>query len=117
MQSSPGMVTVAVLSGIAAAGAAVLLAASVRRRTGPRRPAHLLLAVAAGAALFSLLVGLGGLLAAGDHWAHRQGQRTGWAVLVAVGTTLAALGLGAAVLRLPGAAASGRPPPGCCSTA
>ncbi|MFJ6952862.1 GGDEF-domain containing protein, partial [Micromonospora aurantiaca] len=79
MQSSPGMVTVAVLSGIAAAGAAVLLVASVRRRTGPRRPAHLLLAVAACAALFSLLVGLGGLLAAGDHWAHRQGQRTGWA--------------------------------------
>ncbi|MFC0098677.1 putative bifunctional diguanylate cyclase/phosphodiesterase [Micromonospora marina] len=106
MQSSPGMVTVAVLSGIAAAGAAVLLAASVRHRTGPRRPAHLLLAVAAGAALFSLVVGLGGLLAAGDHWAHRQGQRTGWAVLVAAGTTLAALGLGAAVLRLPGAAAT-----------
>nr|WP_258545204.1 hypothetical protein [Micromonospora provocatoris] len=48
MQSSPGMVTVAVLSGIVAAGAAVLLTASVRRRTGPRRPAHLLLAVAAG---------------------------------------------------------------------
>ncbi|WP_174534969.1 putative bifunctional diguanylate cyclase/phosphodiesterase [Micromonospora chalcea] len=106
MQSSPGMVTVAALSGIAAAAATVLLAASARRRTGPRRQAHLLLAVAAGAALLGLLVGLGGLLAAGDHWAHRQGQRTGWAILVAVGTTLAGLGLGAAVLRLPGAAAT-----------
>ncbi|MFG1720661.1 putative bifunctional diguanylate cyclase/phosphodiesterase [Micromonospora chalcea] len=106
MQSSPGMVTVAALSGIAAAAATVLLAASARRRTGPRRQAHLLLAVAAGAAVLGLLVGLAGLFAAGDHWAHRQGQRTGWAILVAVGTTLAGLGLGAAVLRLPGAAAT-----------
>ncbi|WBC14425.1 bifunctional diguanylate cyclase/phosphodiesterase [Micromonospora sp. WMMA1998] len=106
MQSSPGMVTVAVLSGSVATAAAALLAVSARRRTGPRRQAHLLLAVAAGAALLSLLLGLGGLLVAGDHWAHRQGQRTGWATLVAVGTTVAALGLGAALLRLPGAAAT-----------
>ncbi|WP_431936622.1 putative bifunctional diguanylate cyclase/phosphodiesterase [Micromonospora sp. RP3T] len=106
MQSSPGMVAVAVLSGCAAAGAVALLVASARRRTGPRRQAHLLLAVAGGTALLSLLLGLGGLLLAGDHWAHRQGQRTGWATLVAASTTVAAVGLGAALLRLPGAAAT-----------
>ncbi|MGY0003625.1 putative bifunctional diguanylate cyclase/phosphodiesterase [Micromonospora sp. I033] len=106
MQSSPGMVTVAVLSGLAAAGAAALLAASARRRGGPHRRAHVLLAAAAGVALLSLLLGLAGTLAAGDHWAHRQGQRTGWATLVSVGTTLAGLGLGVVLLRLPGTAAA-----------
>ncbi|QLQ39709.1 EAL domain-containing protein [Micromonospora robiginosa] len=106
MQSSPGMVAVATLSGLAATAAAVLLVRSAGRGDCRRRQAHVLLAVAAGAALLGLLLGLVGLLAAGDHWAHRQGQRTGWATLVTASFTVAGLGLGAALLRLPGAAAT-----------
>ncbi|MEU5720624.1 bifunctional diguanylate cyclase/phosphodiesterase [Micromonospora sp. NPDC047738] len=106
MQSSPGMVTVAVLSGLAAAAGTALLAGSARRRVGPHRQAHLLLAAAAGIALLTLLVGVAAALVATPHWAHEQGQRTGWATLVSVGSTLSALTLGVALLRLPGAAAT-----------
>ncbi|MGC4896397.1 putative bifunctional diguanylate cyclase/phosphodiesterase [Micromonospora sp. DT31] len=106
MQSSPVVVTVAALSGFTATGAVVLLAASARRRTGPRRGAHLLLALAAAVALLSLLVGLGVLLVAGEHLTHRHGRRSDWTVVVGVGTALAGLGLGAALLRLPGAVAT-----------
>ncbi|MFE9690378.1 putative bifunctional diguanylate cyclase/phosphodiesterase [Micromonospora sp. NPDC005806] len=100
------MVAVAVLSGLVAAGATALLAATARRRVRAHRQAYVLLAAAAGAALLSLLVGFTGLLAAGDHWAHQQGQRTGWATLVSVGMTLGGAALGLALVRLPGAAAT-----------
>ena len=79
---------------VVAAGSA-LLAGSVRRRVGPQRQAHLLLAAAAGAALLSLLVGVTVVLLAVPHWADEQGQRTGWAILVSVGTTLSGLALDA----------------------
>ncbi|WP_425413546.1 putative bifunctional diguanylate cyclase/phosphodiesterase [Micromonospora rhizosphaerae] len=100
------MVVVALLSGLVAATGGALLAASARRRVGPHRQAHVLLAAAAGAALLSLLVGVTAVFASGDHWAHQQGQRTGWATVVSIGTTISGLALGAALLRLPGAAAT-----------
>ncbi|WP_089008954.1 putative bifunctional diguanylate cyclase/phosphodiesterase [Micromonospora viridifaciens] len=106
MHSSPGVVAVAALSGLVAVGATALLAASARRRGGPHRQARVLFAVAAGIALLSLLVGVTAALAASDQWAHRQGQRTGWATLVSLGGTVSGLALGAALLRLPGAAAT-----------
>lgn len=104
--ASPGLLAVAALSGLAAVGAVVLLAGSAHRRVGPHRQAHLLLAVAAGAALFSLLVGVTAALLAVPHWAHEQGQRTHWATVVSVGSAVSALALGAALLRLPGTAAT-----------
>ncbi|WUJ25854.1 bifunctional diguanylate cyclase/phosphodiesterase [Micromonospora sp. NBC_00389] len=106
MHLPPGMVAVAVLSGLVAAAAVVLLTVVARRRTGSRRPAHLLLAVAAGVALLSLVVGVVAALAANDHWAHEQGQRTGWATVVAIGTAVSGLAFAAGLLRLPGVAAT-----------
>ncbi|MFI7430532.1 putative bifunctional diguanylate cyclase/phosphodiesterase [Micromonospora sp. NPDC049836] len=103
---SPGLVAVAALSGLAAAGAVALLAGSAHRRVGPHRQAHLLLAVAAGTALLSLLVGVTVVLLAVPHWAHEQGHRTHWATMVSIGSAVSALALGAALLRLPGAAAT-----------
>lgn len=103
---SPGLVAVAALSGLAAAGAVALLAGSAHRRVGPHRQAHLLLAAAAGTALLSLLVGVTTVLLAVPHWAHEQGHRTHWATLVSIGSAVSALALGAALLRLPGAAAT-----------
>lgn len=100
------MVAVAALSGLVAAVAAVLLAVVARRRSGPRRPAHVLLAVAAGISLASLVVGVGAALAANDHWAHEQGQRTGWATIAAIGTAVSGLAFAAGLLRLPGVAAT-----------
>ncbi|WP_407940460.1 putative bifunctional diguanylate cyclase/phosphodiesterase [Micromonospora auratinigra] len=97
------MVAVAALSGLVAATATALLVASARR-PGPHRQAYALLAAAGGAALLSLLLGLAGGLAAGDHWTHQQGQRTWWATLVAVGTTLSGGAVSVALLRLLGAA-------------
>nr|WP_244162160.1 bifunctional diguanylate cyclase/phosphodiesterase [Micromonospora eburnea] len=82
-----------------------MLAASARRRVGSHRQTHVLLAVAAGIALLSLIVGVIAVLAA-DDWTHRPGQRTGWATFVSVGGTLSGLALGVALLRLPGAAAT-----------
>nr|WP_200211666.1 bifunctional diguanylate cyclase/phosphodiesterase [Micromonospora veneta] len=107
MHFPPGMVAAAVLSGLVAAGATALLTASARRRAGPHRPAHALLAAAAGLALITLLVGVTATFAAGEHWAHQQGQRTGFATLISVGTALCGLALGGALLRLPGTAAAG----------
>ncbi|KKK06809.1 diguanylate cyclase [Micromonospora sp. HK10] len=106
MHPSPGLVAVAALSGLAAAGAVALLAGSAHRRVGPHRQAHLLLAAAAGTALLSLLVGVTTVLLAVPHWAHEQGHRTHWATLVSIGSAVSALALGAALLRLPGAAAT-----------
>ncbi|SBT37331.1 putative bifunctional diguanylate cyclase/phosphodiesterase [Micromonospora narathiwatensis] len=106
MHPTPGVVIVVALSGLAAVSATALLAASARRRVGSHRQTHVLLAVAAGIALLSLLVGVTALLAVGDDWGHRQGQRTGWATFVSAGGTVTGLALGAALLRLPGAAAT-----------
>ncbi|MGR6317739.1 putative bifunctional diguanylate cyclase/phosphodiesterase [Micromonospora soli] len=100
------MVAAAVLSALVAAGPTALLAGSARRRVGSHRQAHLLLVAAAGVALLSLLVGVTAVLLAADHWAHHQGQRTGWATLISVGSTLSGLALAAALLRLPDAAAT-----------
>ncbi|MCW3839660.1 EAL domain-containing protein [Micromonospora yasonensis] len=104
MHFPPGMLAAAALSGLVAAGATALLAASARRRGGPHRRAYALLAAAAGGALLSLLAGLAGALAASDNWAHQQGQRTGWATLVSVGTTVSGVAVGVALLRLLGTA-------------
>jgi diguanylate cyclase (GGDEF)-like protein len=101
------MVAVAVLSGLVATVATAGLTGSARRRTGPHRQAHLLLAGGAGITLLSLLVGAVATLTAADHWAQHQVQRTGWAGLVSVGIALGGIALGAALLRLPGAAGTG----------
>ncbi|MFF5052320.1 putative bifunctional diguanylate cyclase/phosphodiesterase [Micromonospora sp. NPDC000663] len=100
------MVAVAALSGLVAAVAVALLTMVATRRTGRRRPAHVLLAVAAGISLSSLVVGVGAALAANDHWAHEQGQRTGWATIAAIGTAVSGLAFAAGLLRLPGVAAT-----------
>ncbi|MEU7653614.1 putative bifunctional diguanylate cyclase/phosphodiesterase [Micromonospora taraxaci] len=106
MQFPPGMVAVAVLSGLVAAAAVGLLTVVARRRIGSRRPAHVLLAAAAAGALLSLLVGVLAALTANEHWAHEQGQRTGWATVVAIGTAVSGLLFAAGLLRLPGVAAT-----------
>jgi diguanylate cyclase (GGDEF)-like protein len=103
---TPGMVAAAVLSALVAASATALLTASARVRIGPRRQAHLLFAGAGAAALLSMLVGVIAAAVAADHWAHQQGQRTGWATLVSVGTALSGVLFGAGLVRLPGAAAT-----------
>ncbi|KAB1940539.1 EAL domain-containing protein [Micromonospora sp. ALFpr18c] len=107
MHLPPGMVAVAALSGLVAAAAAALLAVVARRRTGPRRPAHVLLALAAGMSLLSLMTGVVAALAANEHWVHEQGQRTGWATVAAIGTAVSGLAFAAGLLRLPGVAATG----------
>ncbi|MFY1619724.1 putative bifunctional diguanylate cyclase/phosphodiesterase [Micromonospora sp. WMMD736] len=100
------MVAVAALSGLVAAVATALLTMLVGQRPGPRRPAHVLLAGAAGVSLVSLLAGVVAVLSASDHWAHEQGQRTGWANATAIGMALAGLAFAAGLLRLPGVAAT-----------
>ncbi|MEU7585248.1 EAL domain-containing protein [Micromonospora sp. NPDC049230] len=106
MHIPPGMVAVAALSGLVAAAATVLLTVIAGRRVGPRRPAHVLLAVAAGVALLSLLAGVVAALGANHHWAAEQGQRTGWATAVAIGTAVSGLAFAAGLLWLPGVAAT-----------
>ncbi|MGX4656172.1 putative bifunctional diguanylate cyclase/phosphodiesterase [Micromonospora sp. SCSIO 07396] len=103
MRLPPGMVAVAVLSGLLAVAAAALLADSARRRGGPHRQAHLLFAVAATIALATVVAGVVAVLGATEHGAHRRGQGMGWASLIAVGTALSGLGYCAGLLRLPGA--------------
>ena len=107
MQLPPGMVAVAALSGLVAAVAAVLLTVVARRRhraapagtrAARRRPPVV--------ALLSLLAGVVAALSANDHWAHEQGQRTGWATVVAIGTAVSGLTFAAGLLRLPGVAAT-----------
>lgn len=100
------MVAVAALSGLVAAVATALLTMVVGQRPGPRRPAHVLLAGAAGVSLVSLLAGVVAVLSASDHWVHEQGQRTGWATATAIGVALAGLAFAAGLLRLPGVAAT-----------
>ncbi|MEV1144202.1 GGDEF-domain containing protein, partial [Micromonospora sp. NPDC049799] len=102
MHASPGMVTVAVLSGLVAVSAALLLAVGARRRAPQHRPAYLLLAVAGGFALASLLVGAVVALGAAGHGSHTP--RTGWASVVAVGVAVSGLLFCAGLLRLPGVA-------------
>ncbi|MEV4728004.1 GGDEF-domain containing protein, partial [Micromonospora humida] len=92
MRLPPGMVAVAVLSGLLAVAATALLADSARRRGGPHRQAHLLFAVAAAIALTTLAAGTVAVLGAADHGAHPRGQGMGWASLIAVGTALSGLG-------------------------
>ncbi|SBV27446.1 putative bifunctional diguanylate cyclase/phosphodiesterase [Micromonospora krabiensis] len=98
------MAAVAALSWFVAASATVLLVLAARRRGTPHRPATLLLAVAAGVALIGLLTGLGVTLESTPHWAHDQAQRTGWAVLVSIGTAVSGVIFLAGLLRLPGVA-------------
>ncbi|MFF5178977.1 putative bifunctional diguanylate cyclase/phosphodiesterase [Micromonospora sp. NPDC000316] len=100
------MVAVAALCGLVAVTATVLLTAVARRRSGPRRPAHVLLAVAAGTSLLSMAAGVAAVLSASDHWAHEQGLRTGWATVAAIGTAVSGLAFAAGLLRLPGVAAT-----------
>ncbi|MFI7576376.1 putative bifunctional diguanylate cyclase/phosphodiesterase [Micromonospora sp. NPDC049497] len=102
MHASPGMVTVAVLSGLVAVCATLLLAVGARRRAPQHRPAYLLLAVAGGFALASLLVGVVVALGAAGHGSHTP--RTGWASVVAVGVAVSGLLFCAGLLRLPGVA-------------
>ncbi|WBB70964.1 bifunctional diguanylate cyclase/phosphodiesterase [Micromonospora sp. WMMD812] len=98
------MTAVAALSWLVAASATALLVVAARRRNGSYRPALVLLAVAAGVALAGLLTGLVATLDAVPHWKHDQGQRTGWATLVSIGTGASGLIFLAGLLRLPGVA-------------
>ncbi|MEU5945466.1 bifunctional diguanylate cyclase/phosphodiesterase [Micromonospora sp. NPDC047465] len=106
MHLPPGMVAAAVLCGLVAAAASALSAADARRRSGPHRQAHALLAAASAVALAGLLVGLAVAFAAAGHGAHGPDPRTGWATVVAVGTAVSGLLFAAGLLRLPGVAAS-----------
>ncbi|MFJ6195586.1 putative bifunctional diguanylate cyclase/phosphodiesterase [Micromonospora sp. NPDC092111] len=103
MRLPPGMVAVAVLSGLLAAAATMLLAHSARRRGGRHRQAHLLFALAAAIGSVTMLVGVTAVLGAADHGAHQRGQQTGWASLISIGTALSGLAFCAGLLRLPGA--------------
>ncbi|MEU8373600.1 bifunctional diguanylate cyclase/phosphodiesterase [Micromonospora sp. NPDC048894] len=103
MRLPPGMVAVAVLSGLLAAAATALLADSARRRGGPHRQAHLLFALAAAVALATLVAGGVALLGATEHGAHQRGRHPGWASVIAGGTALTGLAFCAGLLRLPGA--------------
>nr|WP_085986125.1 bifunctional diguanylate cyclase/phosphodiesterase [Micromonospora sp. ATCC 39149]QLJ99760.1 bifunctional diguanylate cyclase/phosphodiesterase [Micromonospora carbonacea] len=102
MHFPPGMIAVVVLSGLVAAGATALLVVGARRGR-PCGRAVALMAVAGVFALAGLLIGLTLALAGGEHLAHRQGQRTGWATLVSAAVGASALAFGAGLLRLPGA--------------
>ncbi|MEV6690562.1 bifunctional diguanylate cyclase/phosphodiesterase [Micromonospora sp. NPDC051196] len=105
MHTPPGMIGAAVLSALVAVAAGVLLAAAARRRGGPHRQAYLLLTIAAAVSLITLLLAAGAL-SAGEHWAHEQSQRIGWASVVAVGTAVSGLLFCAGLLRMPGVAGS-----------
>ncbi|SIR10075.1 diguanylate cyclase (GGDEF) domain-containing protein [Micromonospora avicenniae] len=96
------MAVPAALSWLVAASATALLTVGLRRRTGPHRPALVLLGVAAGIALVGLVSGLGAALAAVPHWAQEQGQRTGWTVVVSVATAASGLIFLVGLFRLPG---------------
>ncbi|MEO3779192.1 EAL domain-containing protein [Micromonospora sp. B11E3] len=102
MHFPPGMIAVAVLSGLVAVGATGLLALVVRRLGRPCGQAAALVATAAAFALVSLLVGLTAAFGVG-YDADQRGQRVGWATLVSAGTAASALAFGAGLLRLPGA--------------
>ncbi|MEV1332075.1 bifunctional diguanylate cyclase/phosphodiesterase [Micromonospora costi] len=106
MHLPPGLAVGAALSWLVAASATVLLTLGARRRPGVHRPALVLVAVAAGLALVSLLAGLGAALDAAGHWGHEQGMRTGWATVVAVGAAAGGLAFLAGLLRVPGVVAS-----------
>ncbi|MEH0981068.1 putative bifunctional diguanylate cyclase/phosphodiesterase [Micromonospora sp. CPCC 205556] len=105
MGSPPGMVAVAVLSGLVAAAATVLLAGSARRRTGPHRQSYALLAAAAALALVGLLVGVGVVLGDPDHPPH-PARLSGWPVLISIAVAASGLAAAAGLLRLPGAVVS-----------
>ncbi|MGN9808378.1 putative bifunctional diguanylate cyclase/phosphodiesterase [Micromonospora sp. BQ11] len=102
MHASPGMVTVALLSGLVAVFATLLLAVGARRRAPEHRPAYLFLAAAGGFALASLLVGTVVALGTAGHGVHTP--RTGWASVVAVGVAASGLLFCTGLLRLPGVA-------------
>ncbi|MGK5738787.1 putative bifunctional diguanylate cyclase/phosphodiesterase [Micromonospora sp. URMC 103] len=106
MNLPPGPAAAAALSWLVAASATALLAAGARRRSGAQRQALVLVAVAAGVALVTLLAGLGAALDSAPHWAHEQERRTGWATLVSTGVTASGLVFLAGLLRLPGVVAS-----------
>ncbi|MEU8186692.1 putative bifunctional diguanylate cyclase/phosphodiesterase [Micromonospora carbonacea] len=105
MHFPPGLIAVVVLSGLVAVGATALLVVSARRSGRRCGRAAGLVAVAGGFAVAGLAVGLAVALT-GEHLAHRQGQRTGWATLVSAGVAASALAFGAGLLRLPGAGAT-----------
>ncbi|MFG1800089.1 putative bifunctional diguanylate cyclase/phosphodiesterase [Micromonospora carbonacea] len=105
MHFPPGLIAVVVLSGLVAVGATALLVVSARRSGRRCGRAAGLVAVAGGFAVAGLAAGLTVALA-GEHLAHRQGQRTGWATLVSAGVAASALAFGAGLLRLPGAGAT-----------
>ncbi|TDC36517.1 bifunctional diguanylate cyclase/phosphodiesterase [Micromonospora sp. 15K316] len=102
----PGVAVAAASSWLVAASATALLTVGLRRRTGPHRPALALLAVAAGVALVGLVCGLAAMVVSVPHWAHEQGQRTGWATVVSVGTAASGLIFLVGLFRLPGVVTS-----------
>ncbi|MGW1057499.1 putative bifunctional diguanylate cyclase/phosphodiesterase [Micromonospora rubida] len=106
MYFPPGMIAVAVLSGLVAAGATALLVVLARRAGRGPGQAVALVATAGVFALLSLLIGSAVPLVGGAHLADQQGLRTGWATLVSVGTAVSAFAFGAGLLRLPGAGAT-----------
>ncbi|MEU4676063.1 bifunctional diguanylate cyclase/phosphodiesterase [Micromonospora sp. NPDC023737] len=106
MQLPPGLAVPAALNWLVAAAATALLAVGLWRRTGPHRPALVLLGVAAGIALAGLVSGLGAALATAPHGAQEQGQGTGWTVVVSVATAASGLIFLVGLFRLPGVATS-----------
>ncbi|MDG4829419.1 bifunctional diguanylate cyclase/phosphodiesterase [Solwaraspora sp. WMMD1047] len=83
-----------------------MLAFSARRRSGPGRQAHALLAAGAVVAAVSVVVALVGVSMYADHWSHHRPERITLATVVALGMALSGLLLCAGLLRLPGAAGS-----------
>ncbi|MFF3865432.1 putative bifunctional diguanylate cyclase/phosphodiesterase [Micromonospora sp. NPDC001898] len=100
MRFPPGMIAVAVLSGLVAAGATALLVVLARRAGRGCGQAAALVAAAGVFALFSLLIGWAVPLVGGAYLADQQGLRVGWATLVSVGTAVSAFAFGAGLLRL-----------------
>ncbi|WBB89033.1 bifunctional diguanylate cyclase/phosphodiesterase [Verrucosispora sp. WMMC514] len=106
MHTPPAMIGAAVLSALIALTAGVLLAAAVRRRAAPHRPAYAVLAVGGAFAAMTVLVGAAVAVTASEHWAHEQQHRSTWATLVALGTATGGLLFCFGLLRLPGVTGS-----------
>ncbi|MEU6077074.1 bifunctional diguanylate cyclase/phosphodiesterase [Micromonospora sp. NPDC047074] len=104
MQVPPGMIVAAALCGLAATAATALSAIDARRRAGPHRQAHALLAAASGVALVTLLVGVAVALSTPGHAGHPPQSRMLWAGVVAIGTAVSGLIFSVGLLRLPGVA-------------
>nr|MDT0663039.1 bifunctional diguanylate cyclase/phosphodiesterase [Micromonospora sp. DSM 115978] len=81
-----------------------MLGLSARRRSGPSRQAHALLAAGAAVTAVCVVVALVAVTAYSDHWSHHRPERITLATVVALGMALSGLLLCAGLLRLPGAA-------------